>query len=89
MGYPTRSDIKPTPQQREQSNRSQSLTGLQGTDSEKKAVTREDAANLGAVRLLSARVSAAPSAADHNALVDDVRALALVLNAMGAKFTGL
>lgn len=89
MGYPTRNDIKPTPQQREQSNRSQSLTGLQGADSEKKAITREDAANFGAVRLLSARISAAPSAAEHNALVDDVRALALVLNAMGAKFTGL
>lgn len=88
MGYPTRTDSKPTPQQRAQNERTQALTGLQGQDNSKKAVLVSDAAKVGSVSLLSAKVTAAPTAAEHNALVDDVRALALALNAMGAKFTG-
>ena len=89
MSYPTRTDVKPTPQQRAQNERAQALTGSGGNQPEKKAVTRADVASLGTIKLLSAHVSAAPTAADHNALVDDVRAIAAVLNAMGAKFSGL
>lgn len=89
MGYPTRTDVKPTPQQRGQLERAESLTGFGGASPDKKAVTREDVAALGAVKLKSAHVSAAPTAAEFNALVDDVRAIAALLNTMGATFTGL
>lgn len=88
MSYPTRNDIKPTPQQRAQNERAQALTGSSGNLPGKKAVTRDDVASLGSVKLRSAHISAAPTAADHNALVDDVRAIAAALNAMGARFTG-
>lgn len=66
----------------------ESLTGQRGA-SAGKAVTLGDAASLGAIAIRCTHVSAAPTAADFNALVDDVRALAAVLNNMGARFTGL
>jgi hypothetical protein len=90
MGYPDRKDVKPTPQARARAERVDALAGARtDTAPEKQAVTRGDMAAQGAVRLMSAKVSAPPTAAEHNALVDDVRALAAALNAMGAKFTGL
>lgn len=64
------------------------LTGEAGTPAQA-AITGEDAAALGTIALKSARVSAAPTMDQHNALVADVRALAAVLNRMGARFTGL
>lgn len=90
MSYPTRNDVKPTPQARARAERVDALAGTRNdTAPDKQAVTRGDMASLGAVRLTSAKVTASPTAADHNALVDDVRAIAAALNAMGAKFTGL
>lgn len=90
MGYPNRNDVKPTPQARARAERVDALAGSRsGASPEKQAITRADMGAQGAVRLMSAKVSATPTAAEHNALVDDVRALAAALNAMGAKFTGL
>lgn len=90
MGYPTRTEVRITPQQRGQAERAEALTGSRnGAAPEKQAVTREDVGSLGAVRLLSAKVSASPTAAEHNALVEDIRQIAAALNAMGARFTGL
>lgn len=90
MGYPTRTDIKPTPQARARAERADALAGSRSNAApDKQAVTRADMASLGAVELTSAKVTTTPTAAQHNALVDDVRALAAALNAMGAKFTGL
>jgi hypothetical protein len=90
MSYPTRTDVKPTPQARARAERVDALAGARNDASpDKQAVTRGDMAAQGAVRLLSTKVTTAPTVAEHNALVDDVRALAAALNAMGAKFTGL
>lgn len=90
MGYPFRTGTRTTPQQRGQDERSEALTGSRsGAAPEKRAITREESGALGAVRLNSAKVTAPPTADEHNALVDDLRAIAAVLNAMGAKFTGL
>jgi hypothetical protein len=88
MGYPTQTRARPTPQQRGQQERAEVLTGTRSTP-DKKAITREDAGAFGAVKLKAAHVSASPTAADFNALVDDMRALAAVLNTLGARFTGL
>lgn len=89
MGYPIRTTGRASPQQRGQLERAEALTGDRAGAADKKAITREDAATLGIVKLQSALVSAAPTQADFNALVRDVHALAAALNAMGAKFTGL
>lgn len=88
MTYPTRTGQKITPQDNALGERAKSLAGLNGTP-EKVAITRGDAASLGAVALKSVKVIAAPTAAQHNALVDDIRAIATALNAMGANFTGI
>lgn len=58
-------------------------------DKNSAAVTQGMAANLGNIAIQSKLVTAAPTADQHNALVRDIHALAAVLNAMGAKFTGL
>lgn len=55
----------------------------------KKAITRQEAAQQGTIQLRSTYVTAAPTAEQHNALVHDILQIALVLNKMGAKFTGL
>lgn len=87
MPYPVRTGVKPTPQQRGAAERSEALTGSRGAGAvDKKAITREDAAAKGTQLLRSVHVSAAPTAAQHNALVDDIRAIASVLSAMGARF---
>jgi hypothetical protein len=90
MGYPTRNAGKPGPHIRAQDEKLQGLIGGRGKDGAgHKAVTHGDAAELGTIAIASQKVTAAPTAAQFNALVDDVHALATVLNAMGAKFTGL
>jgi hypothetical protein len=92
MGYPDRTDAKPSPQQRGKQERAEALTGSRSSASqERRAITREDTAAQGIVKLLSSRLlpSASVTVDDHNAVVDDIRAIAAVLNAMGAKFTGL
>ncbi len=86
MSYPTAIPRVPGPKERGTDQRLESLAGR--NEPAKRAVTREDASGLGLVRLTSSIVSAAPSAAEHNALVADIHALAAVLNLMGAKFTG-
>lgn len=89
MGYPNKRPGNPSPNLQRQNEKLQSLVGDRGTGREEKlAVTRENAANLGTLQLLSANAAGAtPTAAEHNALVTDVRALAALLNAMGAKIT--
>lgn len=92
MGYPNRTDAKPSPQQRGKQERAEALTGSRsGASQEKRAVTREDTAAQGVVKLLSTRLTASDSVTidSHNAVVDDIRAIAAALNAIGAKFTGL
>lgn len=89
MGYPTRAGRKPAPNIAAQGERLQALVGDRGRDEGQKAVTRADAAAMGAIALRSTYVTAAPTADQHNALVDDLRALAGVLNSMGARITGL
>ena len=88
MGYP-KTGARARGNAGAQSERIDRLLGQRGTDTSGAAVTFEDAAALGSIALQSAIVSAAPTAAEHNALVADVRALAAILNTMGAKLTGL
>jgi hypothetical protein len=59
----------------------QTLTGERG-DGDGRAITRAD---LGAMTLTAVPVSATPTAAEYNALVDDMRAIASVLARIGAK----
>lgn len=87
--YPDKPTPRTSPKDRNQRQRAEELTGTRAGVPEKKAVTREDAAALGQVELLSAMVTAAPTVAQHNALVADIRQIANALNRMGAKFTGL
>lgn len=87
MPYPIRTGSKLTPKQVGATERAEALTGSRGNVApEKRAITREDAGAKGTQVLRATHVSAAPTAAQHNALVDDMRALATVLAAMGAKF---
>lgn len=89
MGYPIQTAVRATPQQKKLTERAESLSGLRdGQDSAKRAVTVEDVQQLGTVKLLSAKATAAPTMDQYNALVADVQAIARLLNAMGAKFTG-
>lgn len=89
MGYPDKKIGNPSPSIRRQGEQVQSLVGDRGAGREGKlAVIRENAASLGTLKLLSANAAgAAPTADEHNALVADVRALAAVLNAIGASIT--
>lgn len=88
MGYPI-NPMRPRGNSANQSERVDVLTGQRGKDDTGAAVKRGDAASLGAITLQSGTVTAAPTAAQHNALVADVRALASILNAMGATINGL
>ena len=87
MSYPTTSARAPRNASATR-EKVQALAGERGTPADK-AVTQGAAASLGAIAVKCAHVTGTPSAADFNALVDDVRALAAVLNTMGARFTGL
>lgn len=86
MGYPVNPTIKPKGDVRGQ--RVQDLVGDRNNP-EGQAVTIAMAAKLGQVAVKAQKVSAAPTAAEFNALVDDIAAIAATLNAMGARFTGL
>lgn len=88
--YPSQPKKRMEVKDRVQIERAESLTGTRpGVGQEKRAVTQENAAALGVVRLMCEKVTDTPTLAQHNALVDDIRALAATLNAMGAKFTGI
>lgn len=65
----------------------QALVGERGPDA-KKAVRRGDVARIGPIALTSARVTAAPTMADHNKVVDDIKALAAAIERLGAAFSG-
>lgn len=69
--------------------RPERLDELAGERGDDRAVMQSDTAELGTIAILSRRVTAAPTAAEHNALVEDLHAIASMLNRMGAKFTGL
>lgn len=86
MGYPVNPRIKPRIDVREQ--RVQDLVGDRNNP-DGQAVTIAMAAALGQVAFKAKKVTAAPTAAEFNALVDDIAAIAATLNAMGARFTGL
>ncbi len=87
MTYPTEPRLK-VRVKRVNVDKIEALAGeRRGDTPEQKAVTQGDAASLGTLVLKSAAVSAAPTAAQYNALVDDLRAIAAVLNAVGAKIT--
>lgn len=68
----------------------QAMTGERGPDDGSlKAVRRGDLARIGAVALGSAHAAGAtPSAAEFNALVDDVKTLAGLIERIGQAFSG-
>jgi hypothetical protein len=88
MGYPTSSGGKPSPNRAAQGERLDTLLGDRGrADPSLRAVLRKDAAEAGTIALQAALVSAAPTAAQYNALVADMQALAGILNRLGANIT--
>ncbi len=90
MGYPTRTGSQPAPNRVAQDERAAALVGDRGRRAaELKAVTLGDAAGAGVIELQAKSVTATPTAAEHNALVADIRALAGLLSRMGAKIAGL
>lgn len=90
MGYPTVGRKRASPSLASQEERLGALVGDRGPNAQdRKAVTRDVLAGMGNITLKAVRVTAAPTAAEYNNLLEDVRTVAAVLNAMGAKFTGL
>jgi len=88
MAYPTRTSSRPAPQRGSQEERLGAILGDRGLrDPNLRAVKREDAADAGVIPLQSTLVTAAPTMEQHNALVADMRALAAVLNRLGANIT--
>lgn len=88
MGYPEITRPKPSPRAKGQEERAQALTGFRNDEApEKLAVTRGDLAKLGNIKLLANRITAAPTMENYNALIEDVRQIASLLNSMGAKFS--
>jgi hypothetical protein len=88
MGYPDQSRNKPNARLQATLERVQAAIGERRQDGTgKEAVTHDDVAGLGTLVFKSAYVTATPTAAQYNALVDDLRALAAVLNAVGASIT--
>lgn len=90
MGYPTSTGAKTAPNRAAQDERAAALVGDRGRRAaELRAVTLKDAADAGVIELQARTVTAAPTAAEHNALVADIKAIAAVLTRLGAKFSGL
>lgn len=90
MGYPKGNRTpKPQPNISKQTEDVQALTGALGAKAGKEAVTSGKFASMGVITINSRFVSAAPSQAEYNALVQDVHAIALLLNQLGANFTGM
>ena len=65
----------------------QTMAGERGPE-KLKAVRRGDVPRIGAIALTSAHVSSAPTMADHNKVVDDIKALAALIERLGAAFSG-
>lgn len=89
MGYPKSNGARPQPRTSVQGERLDALTGALGAKAGKEAVTREEFLSLGTTAIKCKYATAAPTMAEYNALVDDVRALAALLNKLGAQFTGM
>lgn len=88
MTYPTTSKPKVNRTAKVDFERLQALAGERKNDTpDQQAVTQGDAASQGTIQLTSTILTAAPTMANYNALVADMRALSGVLNAMGAKIT--
>ena len=88
MAYPTgKRAPRPQPNITAQTEQVQALTGALGAKAGKEAVTREMLASFGAVVMQSRSVAAAPTQAEYNALLEDVHAIANLLNQLGASFT--
>lgn len=91
MGYPTTSQPKPQPNLQRQADALQALVDDRGRSTgdartDQRAVTRGAVAGLGTVELQAVLLTGAPTAADYNKLVQDQRALAALLNQLGADF---
>lgn len=93
MGYPTNKPPLDPPNKKRQAEALQGLVDDRGTSTgdtrdDQRAVTRGNLAAHGTIALTSAYAAGAnPTAAEHNALVEDVRALAGLLRALGAGIT--
>lgn len=88
MGYGLPKQDKASARMRVLTERAETLAGNRPQAPERKAITAQDVGAQGALKLLSAKVTAAPTMEQHNALVEDVHALAALLNRIGAKITG-
>lgn len=88
MGYGWAKQGKINPRARVLAERAEALAGNRPQAPDQRAVTVADVAAQGTLKLLSAKASAAPTMEQHNALVEDVHALAAILTRMGAKITG-
>lgn len=91
MAYPTTSAPKPQPNLQRQADALQALVDDRGRSTgdprtDQRAVTRGNVASLGAVDLQALLLTGAPTAADYNKLVLDLRAVAACLNTLGADF---
>jgi hypothetical protein len=90
MGYPKRTPVaRPQPNIAAQAEQVQALTGALGASAGKEAITRENVGALGQVKIKSRYASAAPTQAEYNALVDDMKSIASLLNSLGADFSNL
>lgn len=90
MGYPTgKRPPRLQPNISKQTEDVQALTGALGAKAGKEAVTSGKFASMGPINIKSRFASAAPTQAEYNALVQDVHSLALLLNQLGANFTGM
>lgn len=87
MGYPKGSP-RAQPNVQRQRERMEALVEDRGPDRpQTAAVTRDSLAALGTVKLRSTFITAAPTQADYNNMVEDMRALASLLNKLGANYT--
>lgn len=91
MGYPNYKPPRLPPNATRQAEKLQGLVDDRGstgdtTREDLRAVTRGELAGQGAVELQAVLLSAAPTAADYNKLVEDMRAVAALLNKLGADY---
>lgn len=91
MTYPTTSSRKAPPSAQRQAEALQALVSDRGQSTgdprnDQRAVTRANLAGQGIIELQAVPLTGAPTAADYNKLVADQRALAALLNSLGADF---
>lgn len=88
MGYGWSKQGKISARTRVLTERAEALTGNRPQAPELKAITVQDVGAQGELKLRSTKVTAAPTIDQYNALVEDVHAIAALLNRLGAKITG-